>query len=109
MMTINKLPILFALLTILIAGAGFFLKAPGEVVNNELLSIALYFAVAYWLLTIIMAASTHRLKPHQKKVWIILLISLPFFGGLLFQLLRPHIKRNAHRHHHSANDHFLHE
>lgn len=97
MMKINRLPFLFAIATVLIIGASFFLTMPGETYNKELLMIALYFGAAYWLLTIIMAATAPKLKAPQKKAWLIILIALPFVGGLLYQLVQIQSKRNKHR------------
>ena len=97
MMTINKLPFLFAVSTFLLIGASFFLRTPGEEFNNELLIIAFYFAAAYWLLTIIMVATAPKLKPPQKRAWFIILISLPFIGGLLYQFSQLQSKKHLHR------------
>ncbi len=96
-MLINKLPFLFAIATLVLIAASFILQTPAEGLNNDLLMIAFYFAIAYWLLTVIMVASSHKLKPAQKKFWLIVLISLPFIGGLLYQLLQLYIKKLSHQ------------
>ena len=96
-MTINKLPFLFVIATLLLLASSFILRTPGEGLNSELLIIAGYFAAAYWLLTIIMVATAPKLKPPQKRGWFIILISLPFIGGLLYQLVQLQSKKNAHR------------
>lgn len=107
MMVINRLPFLFAIATVALLGASVFLSSPGEGFNKELLMIAFYFAAAYWLLTVIMVATARKLKSPQRKAWLIILISIPFVGGLLYQLTQMQSKKNSHRHHSIVKDNNL--
>lgn len=93
MTILYKLPFLFALATIVLLAASVFFKQADEPYNKDLLMIAVYFALVYWIWMIVSVTTTHKLKRYQKRFWLIILVSVPFFGGIFYQLLHQRNKR----------------
>ena len=93
MRNVRKPSLIFGLITTAVFFIGFFLKASG---NNLLGEYVFYAGLAlggiYWIWSIIEVIGADDLKRYQKTFWLIIVVAVPFFGALLYNIL--HQTRN---------------
>ncbi len=93
MKIVNIPPFVLATIALLIGMISFLLKPADELFNYPLITIALVLAAIYWIWMIVLVSGTRDLFTYQKRFWQILVISVPFVGALLYQLLHQRDKR----------------
>jgi hypothetical protein len=96
MYILNKIWFFFGLITIILIVCSMMTADPGSMFNKELLMIAIYFAAAYWTWMIINLMNSQRFPSFHKRAWLMIMILVPFFGALLFQLTQGRKRKFAH-------------
>ncbi len=96
MYILNKIWFFFGLITIILIVCSIMTAEPGSTFDKDLLMIAIYFAAAYWAWMIINLMNSHRFPSYQKKIWLTIMILIPFLGALLFQLTQGRKRKMAH-------------
>jgi hypothetical protein len=92
MKSIRKPSLIFGLIITVIFFIGFFMLA-GENPNGTILLYAgLVLGGIYWIWSIIAVGATDDLKRYQKTFWLIIVVTVPFLGALLYGIL--HQNRN---------------
>lgn len=71
---------------------GFFMIAGGNESGDYLLYAGLILGVIYWIWTIWVVSNTDDLKKYQRSFWLIIVVAVPFFGALVYNIL--HRTRN---------------
>lgn len=93
MRNVRKPSLIFGLITTMVFFIGFFLKASE---NRQLGEYAFYAGLGlggiYWVWSIIEVIGADDLKRYQKTFWLIIVVAIPFFGALLYNIL--HQTRN---------------
>ena len=92
MKNVRKPSLIFGLITAAVFFIGFFLMASENENGNYILYAGLGLGAIYWIWSIIEVASAGDLKKYQKTFWLIIVVAVPFFGALLFNIL--HQTRN---------------
>lgn len=93
MKIINIPPFVVATVALFIGMLSFLIKPADALFNYPLLTVALILAAIYWIWMITLVGNTKDLFTYQKRFWLILVISVPFVGALLYQLLHQQRKR----------------
>lgn len=89
----RKPSLIFGLITTAIFFIGFFLKASGnDVLGDYVFYAGLGLGAIYWIWSIIEVTGADDLKKYQKTFWLIIVVAVPFFGALLYNIL--HQTRN---------------
>ena len=89
---IKKPSLLFAILSNLVFFLGLLLMA-GEYENSQyVLYAGLIMGAIFWVWSIIEVGGTDEIKKYQKTFWLIIVISIPMFGALLYAIM--HQRRN---------------
>lgn len=71
---------------------GFFLMASENAFGQYALFAGLVLGAIYWIWTIIVVSNAGDLKKYQKSFWLIIVIAVPFFGALMYNIM--HQSRN---------------
>lgn len=93
MKIVNIPPFVVAIIALFTGMLSFLIKPDQALFNYPLLTIALVLAAIYWIWMIVLISGTKDLFTYQKRFWQILVISVPFVGALLYQLLHQQSKR----------------
>lgn len=88
----RQLSLILAMLVILVFFAGMFMISQNFANGRYVVYAGMILGGLYWIWTIIMVISTDDLKRYQKTFWLIIVITLPLFGGLIYGIL--HQRRN---------------
>lgn len=67
---------------LLFLGIGF--QANGYEAGYYILAIGTVLAGVHWIWAIIDVIKRHDLRPFQKRFWLIIVIAVPVFGGMVF-------------------------
>lgn len=93
MRNVRKPSLIFGVITTAVFFIGFFLKASENDAWGEYLFYAgLALGGIYWIWSIIEVAGADDLKRYQKTFWLIIVVAVPFFGALFYNIL--HQTRN---------------
>lgn len=93
MRNVRKPTLIFGLVTTVVFFIGFFLKASENHTMGEYVFYAgLALGGIYWIWSIIEVTGADDLKRYQKTFWLIIVVAVPFFGALLYNIL--HQTRN---------------
>ena len=87
MLNLRKPAFIFNLVGVLIFIIGLFLQQKENYGGETMMYIGLGMAVIYWFWSIIDVVGAEDLKPYQKKFWLIIVITIPAFGGALFHIM----------------------
>ncbi len=87
MKTVDKQPLLFAVLAVLFALLSLLVKPARATFCSELIVLSALFAAIYWIWGIIKIKNSNTLKNFRKTGWLILSIGIPFFGALLYAFI----------------------
>lgn len=83
----DKGPFILGVLAVICWGLSFQFRS-GETTFNPVLTITgLVLSGLYWFWMIYIIGSSSHLQKDQKTFWLILAISVPFFGAFIYQLL----------------------
>ena len=88
----KKPSLIFGLVITAIFFIGFFLKASENPNGEYILFAGLALGAIYWIWSIIEVSGTNDLKKYQKTFWLIIVVAVPFFGALLYNIM--HQSRN---------------
>lgn len=92
-MTNNRKPALISgLIIAAVFFIGFFMIASGNEAGDYLLYGGLILGAIYWIWTIVTVTAADDLKKYQRNFWLIIVIAVPFFGALVYNIL--HRTRN---------------
>jgi hypothetical protein len=92
MKNVRKPSLIFGFIITAIFFIGFFLMATDNENGNYILYAGLGLGALYWIWSIIEVTGASDLKKYQKTFWLIIVVAVPFFGALLFNIL--HRTRN---------------
>jgi 4-hydroxybenzoate polyprenyltransferase len=92
MKNVRKPSLFFGLFIAAIFFVSFFLLATENQKGYYVLYAALILGAIYWIWSIIEVTSADDLKKYQKTFWLIIVVAVPFFGALLFNVM--HLDRN---------------
>jgi hypothetical protein len=87
MLNLRKPAFLFNLVGVLLFIIGLFMQQKNNYGGETLMYIGLSMAVIYWFWSIVDVVRADDLKPYQKKFWLIIVITIPAFGGALFHVM----------------------
>jgi uncharacterized membrane protein YhaH (DUF805 family) len=93
MKIINIPPFILAAIALFIGMLSFLIKPDEALFNYPLLTVAITLAAIYWVWMIVLVTGTKHLLPYQKEFWLILIVSVPFIGAMLYQLLHQRSKK----------------
>jgi drug/metabolite transporter (DMT)-like permease len=88
----DKPPFWIGLIACICGVISFFFKGPDEMYEPVTGYTGLLFAAVYWVITIIAVSRAHHLTPTQRMFWLIIVISAPLFGAVVYQIM--HQQRN---------------
>jgi hypothetical protein len=71
---------------------GFFLMASNNEYGYYFLYAGLALGAIFWIWSIVEVTGASDLKKYQKTFWLIIVVAVPFFGALIFNIL--HQTRN---------------
>ena len=92
MKNVRKPSLVFGLITTAVFFIGFFLMASNNDNWYYVLYAGLGLGAIYWIWSIIEVTGADDLKKYQKTFWLIIVVAVPFFGALLYNIL--HQTRN---------------
>jgi len=92
MKNVRKPSLIFGLIITAVFFLGFFLFASGNSNGEYILYAGLGLGAVYWIWSIIEVTGADDLKKYQKTFWLIIVVAVPFFGALLYNIL--HQTRN---------------
>jgi hypothetical protein len=87
MKNIRKPSIILGLIIMVVFFIGFFMLAGENANGNILLYAGMILGAIYWIWSIIAVSATGDLKKYQRTFWLIIVVTVPFFGALLFGIL----------------------
>ena len=96
MYILNKIWFFFGLITVILIVCSIITADPGSTFNHDLMMIAIYFAAAYWAWMVIQLMNSYKWPPYHKRAWLMIMILIPFFGALLFQITHGRKRKFAH-------------
>jgi hypothetical protein len=92
MKNVRKPSLVFGFIVAAVFFIGFFLVASENPNGYYLFYAGLGLGAIYWIWSIIEVVSAGDLKRYQKTFWLIIVVAVPFFGALLYNIL--HQTRN---------------
>jgi lipopolysaccharide export LptBFGC system permease protein LptF len=87
MKVFEKFPFLMGLLASLFVLLSFLVKSPNSAMNQELAVMGILFGFAYWIWMIIYIRNGIRNSADKKTFWLVLAISAPYLGAMLYQIV----------------------
>lgn len=84
---LNRFPFVIALLSLLGWLLSFVFRPPGKNLDPWLTAISLILGAVYWLWILVEVTRNPYMRRYQRTFWLILVISVPFFGALLYQFM----------------------
>jgi general stress protein CsbA len=88
----RKIQLIFGLIIAVIYFLGLFMIASENQYGTYFLYAGLGAGLVYWIWSIIIVISASDLKKYQRTFWLIIVVAVPFFGALLYNIL--HQSRN---------------
>lgn len=92
MKNVRKPSLVFGLVTTAVFFIGFFLFASENPNGLYVIYSGLALGALYWIWSIVEVAGADDLKKYQKTFWLIIVVAVPFFGALIYNIL--HQSRN---------------
>ena len=92
MKNVRKPSLVFGIITTVVFFIGFFLMASESEYWHYILYAGLALGAIYWIWSIIEVTGADDLKKYQKTFWLIIVVAVPFFGALFYNML--HQTRN---------------
>ena len=86
MKAFNQFPFFLGPLALLFVLLGFIVKSPDTLFSGELALGGAILAIVYWIWIIKEINKSTHLQPGRKMMWLIITISVPFFGAVIYQL-----------------------
>ena len=84
----GKAPLLLGILSLIVFFLGLALKSNEYRYSNYLIFGSFIIGGIYWIWSIIgLIASTH-LKQYQKTFWLIIVVAVPAFGAVIYQIVQ---------------------
>ena len=87
MKNVRKPSLYFGLFTAIVFFIGFFLMASDNEYGNYFLYAGLALGLIFWIWSIIEVVGATDLKKYQKTFWLIIVVAVPFFGAMIFNIL----------------------
>jgi len=82
----GKAPLWLGIVSHLVLFLGLALKSTEYKYSNYIIFGSFFLGAIYWIWSIIGVAGTNDLKRYQKSFWLIIVIAVPMFGGLIYQI-----------------------
>lgn len=92
MNNVRKPSLIFGFIVAAIFFIGFFMFASENQNGEYILYAGLALGAVYWIWSIIEVTGANDLKKYQKTFWLIIVVAVPFFGALVYNIL--HQTRN---------------
>jgi hypothetical protein len=84
----GKAPLSLGIISFLVLFLGLALKSVEYKYSNYFIFGSFLLGGIFWIWSIISLAATNNLKPYQKTFWLIIVIAVPLFGGLIYQIVQ---------------------
>lgn len=78
---------------VLLLGLG--LKSFEYEYSNYIILLSFVLGGIFWIWSIVMVANDPNLQKHQKSFWAIIVVSVPMFGALIYQIMQQQKNRTA--------------
>jgi hypothetical protein len=88
----GKAPLALGILSLIVFFLGLALKTFEYKYSNYLIFGSFILGGIYWIWSIISLATADTLKAYQKTFWLIIVIAVPAFGAVIYQIV--HQRRN---------------
>lgn len=87
MRILNRFPFIIALLSLAGWLFSFIFRPPEKNLDPYLAGISLLLGAIYWLWILLDLINNADMRRFQRRFWLILVISVPFFGAILYQIM----------------------
>lgn len=87
MKNLKKPAFLLGMIAAILLFLGLVLKTYNDSNGNIVLYAGIVLGGIFWIWAISEVIATNDLKPFQKRFWIIIVLSVPIVGGLLYHIL----------------------
>jgi hypothetical protein len=87
MKNLKKPAFLLGMIAAILLFLGLVLKTYNDSNGNIVLYTGIVLGGIFWIWAISEVIATNDLKPFQKRFWIIIVLSVPIVGGLLYHIL----------------------
>lgn len=87
MKNLKKPAFLLGMIAAILLLLGLVLKTYNDSNGNIVLYAGIVLGGIFWIWAISEVIATNDLKPFQKRFWIIIVLSVPIVGGLLYHIL----------------------
>ncbi|MBL7750926.1 MAG: PLDc N-terminal domain-containing protein [Chitinophagaceae bacterium] len=87
MRILNRFPFIIAIISLMGWLFSFIFRPPEKNLNPYLVGISIFLAGVYWIWILFDVIGNISLKRYQRNFWLILVISIPFFGAILYQVM----------------------
>ena len=84
----GKAPLILGILSLLVFILGLALKSYEYEYSNYLIFGSFILGGIYWIWSIIGLATANHLKPYQKTFWLIIVVAVPAFGAVIYQIVQ---------------------
>ena len=93
MLNLRKPALIFAAIGLVLFFLGLYMLTMDPKTGYLIMYIGLGIGVIYWIWSVIDVLSTSDLKPYQKKFWLIIVLIIPAFGGLIYHVMHQRRKK----------------
>ena len=84
----GKAPLILGIISLIVFFLGLALKTNEYKYSNYLIFGSFILGGIYWIWSIIGLASATHLKPYQKTFWLIIVVAVPAFGAVIYQIVQ---------------------
>ena len=84
----GKAPLALGILSLLVFFVGLALKTNEYKYSNYLIFGSFILGGIYWIWSIIGLISATHLKQYQKTFWLIIVVAVPAFGAVIYQIVQ---------------------
>jgi hypothetical protein len=84
----GKAPLALGILSLIVFFLGLALKAYEYKYSNYLIFGSFIIGGIHWIWSIISLASSNHLKQYQKTFWLIIVVAVPAFGAVIYQIVQ---------------------
>lgn len=88
----NKPPFILGIVSHIALFFGLGMKSYGNEYADHVIVASFILGGIFWIWSILSVVTTNDLKKYQKTFWLIIVVAVPMFGGLIYQIL--HQRRN---------------
>lgn len=93
MLNLRKPALIFAIIGLILFFVGLYMLTMDPQTGYVIMYIGLGIGVIYYIWSVIDVLSTNDLKPYQKKFWLIIVLIIPAFGGLIYHMMHQRGKK----------------